>query len=137
MPQVKKLRSTSQRVRKTIHLRLLVSGATREVVWRQAELPGEAQPSPSTSLHSRCVIAGMRMVPYLLPSKCLKRGRAGIMKAHSVRRMAAVIMFIEIIARLKARFSLLSVPRNPERTRLFCSNSLPNTYNAYNNWAGF
>ena len=106
-------------------------GATREVVWRQAELPGEAQPIPEDVSSQGCgwSPAMTLEVPETWQSgyyegtlRATDGGGTDVYRNH--RTAESTLFFILRPAKPGANTSIL----------LQLST---NTYNAYNNWGGF
>ena len=94
-------------------------GATREVVWSQAELPGEAQPIPEDASSQGC-----RWSP-TFTLEVPESWQSGYYEGYSAPPTVAVMLSIGTIVLPKARCFSLSVPRSLGQIRLSCFNSLP------------
>ena len=106
-------------------------GATREVVWSQAELPGEAQPIPSDASSQGCGWSPIFTldVPETWQSgyyegrlRATDGGGAQVYRNH--RTAESTLFFIVR-------------PAKPGSDTSILLQLSTNTYNAYNNWAGF
>ena len=114
----------------TYSLEITRIGATREVVWSQAELPGEAQPIPSDVSSQGC---GWSPVFTLEVPETWQSGYyEGTLRAtdsggdHIYRNHRTTESTLFFIVR----------PAKPGANTPILLQLSTNTYNAYNNWAG-
>ena len=116
-------------------------GATREVVWRQAELPGEAQPIPADASSQGCGWSPIFTleVPETWQSGYyegrLRVTDGGGNHIYRNQRTAESTLFFIVRPALRNIGSQASSGSGANPPILLQLST--NTYNAYNNWGGF